>query len=344
MSVQSHSGTRPTLEDVAARAGVSRATASRVLNASPRVSPEAHEAVTAAVVALGYQPNHAARALVTRRSGAVAVVFSEPEPKIFDDPHFAWLIRSAARALADADVQMVLMLVHSPQDQARAERFLAGGHVDGALMFAPHKGDQVLTTARKLPLPVVYAGRPWGSLRGMHLVDHDNQGGGLLATEHLLAMGRTRVVSVTGPLDEHSARDRLAGWQRAVGADEEKTALMTEDGGFSREGGKRAMEALLARVPDLDAAFIASDHMAAGALDALREAGRRVPEDVAVVGFDDHPMIAPHTAPPLTSVRQDTTAQVRHMVSHLLRLLRDEPVKARREVLPTSLVKRESAP
>ncbi|GGP49691.1 LacI family DNA-binding transcriptional regulator [Saccharothrix coeruleofusca] len=343
MSVQSHPGARPTLEDVAARAGVSRATASRVLNDSPRVSPEAQEAVTAAVTALGYQPNRAARALVTRRTGAVAVLFSEPEPKIFDDPHFAWLIRAAARALADADVQMVLMLVHSPRDQARAERFLAGGHVDGALMFAPHKGDRLPAIARKLPLPVVYAGRPWGPLRGLHLVDHDNQGGGALATEHLISLGRKRIGTVTGPLDELSAIDRLAGWRAATGADDETTALLAEEGGFSREGGKRAMAALLERAPDLDAVFVASDLMAAGALDALREAGKRVPDDVAVVGFDDHPMIAPHTVPPLTSVRQDTGDQVRHMVEHLLRLLRDEPVRARREVLPTVLVRRESA-
>lgn len=343
MSVQSHSGPRPTLEDVAARAGVSRATASRVLNASPRVSPEAHEAVTAAVIALGYQPNQAARALVTRRTGAVAVVFSEPEPKIFDDPHFAWLIRSAARSLADADVQMVLLLVHSPEDMARAERFLAGGHVDGALMFAPHKGDQLPALARKLSLPVVYAGRPWGPLRGMHLVDHDNEGGGVLATEHLISLGRKRIAHVTGPLDEHSAMDRLAGWRSATGASDADVALLTEDGGFSREGGKHAMAALLQRVPDLDAVFVASDLMAAGALDALREAGKRVPEDVAVVGFDDHPMIAPHTVPPLTSVQQDTSNQVRHMVTHLLRLLREEPIKAKREVLPTVLVRRESA-
>ncbi|MEU5696060.1 LacI family DNA-binding transcriptional regulator [Actinosynnema sp. NPDC020468] len=343
MSVPSHPGARPTLEDVAARAGVSRATASRVLNSSPRVSPEAHEAVTAAVTALGYQPNRAARALVTRRTDAVAVLFSEPEPKIFDDPHFAWLIRAAARALADADVQMVLLLVHSAEDQLRAERFLAGGHVDGALVFAPHRGDQLPSAARKLPLPVVYAGRPWGPLRGLHFIDHDNEGGGLLATEHLLATGRRRIVSVTGPPDEHSAVDRLSGWRAALGADDATTALLTENGGYSREGGKRAMHALLTRVPDLDGVFVASDHMAAGALDALREAGRRVPEDVAVVGFDDHPMIAPHTTPPLTSVRQDTTNQVRQMVAHLLRLLRDEPVRARREVLPTTLTHRTSA-
>lgn len=334
---------RPTLEDVAAKAGVSRATASRVLNASPRVSPEAQEAVSAAMLELGYQPNQAARSLVTRRTGAVAVLFSEPEPKIFDDPHFARLIRAAARALADADTQMVLMLVHSPADQARAQRFLAGGHVDGALVFAPHQGDQLTAVARKLPLPVVFGGRPWGSLRGLHLVDNDNEGGGALATRHLIELGRRRITSVTGPADELSAIDRLAGWRAATGADDAATALLTEDGGFTREGGARAMAALLERVPDLDAVFVASDLMAAGALDVLRRAGRRVPEEVAVVGFDDHPMIAPHTDPPLTSVRQDADNQVRQMVTHLLSLVRGEPVRAKREVLPTSLVRRASS-
>ena len=343
MPVRPHRAARPTLEDVAAQAGVSRATASRVLNASPRVSPEAHEAVTAAVTVLGYQPNHAARSLVTRRTDAVAVLFSEPEPKIFNDPHFSQLIRAAARALAASDVQMVLMLVHSAEDQARAERFLAGGHVDGALVFAPHKGDQLPSIARKLPLPVVYAGRPWGPLRGLHLVDNDNIGGSVLATEHLMSLGRKCIGTVTGPIDEYSSIDRLEGWRSALNADDATTERLTASGDFTREGGKAAMADLLKRVPELDAVFVASDLMAAGALDALRDAGKRVPKDVAVVGFDDHPMIAPHTEPPLTTIRQDANEQVRHMVEHLLRLLRDEPVKARREVLPTVLVRRTSA-
>jgi DNA-binding LacI/PurR family transcriptional regulator len=175
------------------------------------------------------------------------------------------------------------------------------------------------------------------------LVDNDNIGGSVLATEHLMSLGRKKIVSVTGTVDEFSSIDRVEGWRSAVGADEAMTALMSESGNYNRQGGKTAMAALLQRVPDLDAVFVASDLMAAGALDALREAGKRVPEDVAVVGFDDHPLIAPHTDPPLTTIKQDTNDQVAHMVTHLLRLLRDEPVRARREVLPTVLVRRESA-
>ena len=103
------------------------------------------------------------------------------------------------------------------------------------------------------------------------------------------------------------------------------------------------MTALLAKVPNLDAVFVASDLMAAGALETLLEADKRVPEDVAVVGFDDHVAIAAHTAPPLTSVRQDSDAQVKHMVEHLMKLLRDETVKTKKQMLPTTLVRRESA-
>ncbi|AHI00338.1 LacI family DNA-binding transcriptional regulator [Kutzneria albida] len=334
---------RPTLEDVAARAGVSRATASRVLNGSPRVSPAALEAVTTAVVELGYQPNQAARTLVTRRTGAVAVLFSEPQPKIFNDPHFAGIVKWAATGLAVHDSQMVLVLVHSEEDQLRAQRFLAGGHVDGALLFTPHQDDPLPEAAHKLPLPVVFGGRPWGTLRGLHTVDNDNEGGGELATRHLLDLGCRRVVSITGPSDELAALDRLAGWQRAVHADETQTAHLTESGGFSREGGERAMTELLRRVPDLDGVFAANDLMAAGALTALRAAGKRVPEDVALIGFDDDPSVAPHTDPPLTTVRQEIGTQVQAMIDCLFLLIRGEEPKQRHEVLPVQLVRRRSS-
>jgi DNA-binding LacI/PurR family transcriptional regulator len=343
VAIPSQPDGRPTLEDVAARAGVSRATASRVLNASPRVSPATKDAVTAAMAALGYQPNQAARTLVTRRTGAVAVVFSEPEPRIFDDPHFARLIRTAAAELSAADNQMVLMLVHSPDEQRRAQRFLSGGHVDGALMFTPHRDDPLPGLIRGMPLPVVFGGRPWGSLRGLHLVDNDNEGGAALATEHLLGLGRRRIVTVAGPADELSAVDRLAGWRDTLGVDGAVAERMAVHADFSRDGGEHAMTELLTRVPGLDAVFAANDLMAAGALRALRRAGRRVPDDVAVVGFDDHPVIAPDTDPPLTTVRQDPVTQVRHMVDRLRRLVRGEDPRPRREVLPVHLVRRASA-
>ncbi|MFB9303224.1 LacI family DNA-binding transcriptional regulator [Kibdelosporangium philippinense] len=335
-------GARPTLEDVAAVAGVSRATASRVLNSSPRVSPEAHEAVTAAAQQLGYQPNQAARTLVTRRTGAIAMVVSEPQAKVFNDPHFGTLVRAAASELALIDTQLVLMLGLGEGSHGRAERFLRGGHVDGALLFAPHQDDPLPTTVRKLHLPCVFGGRPWGSLRGLYTVDSDNEGGGYLATEHLLHMGRKTVVSVTGPDDELSSRDRLAGWIRATNAGDAELTHLTESGDYTREGGYHAMNLLLHRVPKLDGVFAANDLMAVGCLQALREANRRVPDDVAVVGFDDNSMIAPHADPPLTTVRQDLGDQVRKMIANLTVLIDGGSVR-KREILPVQLVRRESA-
>ncbi|QUH05075.1 LacI family DNA-binding transcriptional regulator [Saccharopolyspora erythraea] len=334
---------RPTLEDVAARAGLSRATVSRVINDSPRVSPEARELVRVAVRELGYVPNRAARTLVTRRTDAVALVLSEPENKFFDDPFFASTVRTVSQHLSAADTQMVLLLVHREDDHVRIARYLSGGHVDGALVLAPHLDDPLPEAVRDLPLPIVFGGRLGIPEAGLHLVDHDNVGGGRLATEHLVGLGRRTVVTVAGPADEYAGIERLDGWRQATGLDERTAAHRSERGDFTEDGGERAMTALLQRVPELDAVFAANDLMAAGALHALRAAGRRVPQDVAVVGFDDQPAVAPRTDPPLTTIRQDPSLRTEHMVDRMARLIAGEPVPTGRTVLPVELVRRESA-
>ncbi|GAA2808462.1 LacI family DNA-binding transcriptional regulator [Saccharopolyspora taberi] len=328
---------------MAARTGLSRATVSRVINDSPRVSPEARELVRAAVQELGYVPNRAARTLVTRRTDAVALVLSEPENKFFDDPFFASTVRTVSQHLSAAGTQMVLLLVHGPDDHVRIARYLSGGHVDGALVLAPHLSDPLPEAVRDLPLPIVFGGRPGTSEEGLHLVDHDNVGGGRIATEHLISLGRRSVVTVTGPQDEYAGIERLDGWRQATGFDDDEAARRSEPGGFTEDGGERAMTELLARVPDLDAVFAANDLMARGALRALRAAGRGVPGDVAVVGFDDQPAVAPRTDPPLTTVRQDPSLRTRHMVDRMSRLIAGEDVPPERTVLPVELVVRASA-
>lgn len=324
-------------------AGVSRATVSRVINDSPRVSPEAREAVREAVRQLGYVPNKAARTLVTRRTEAIALVLSEGENKVFDDPHFATVVRTATEELSALDTQMVLMLTQDETTHARVLRFLGAGHVDGALVLAPHKTDPLPEAVAGLPIPVVFGGKLWLSEEGLHLVDNDNVGGGKLATEHLLGLGRRTVVTITGPADEQAALDRLAGWRQAMNIDERQAARLSACGEFTRQGGQQAMTELLARVPELDAVFAANDLMADGALRALKAAGRRVPEEIAVVGFDDQPAVAPLADPPLTTIRQNPAEQMRRMVRILLRLVGGEQVQPGREILPTELVRRASA-
>ncbi|MEU3948051.1 LacI family DNA-binding transcriptional regulator [Streptomyces sp. NPDC029526] len=345
---------RPTLEAVAARAGVSRATVSRVVNGGDGVREPLAERVRQAVEELGYVPNQAARSLVTKRHDAVAVIVAEPETRVFSDPFFARQLRGISKELTAHDNQLVLLLTEGRHDHARVGRYLAGGHVDGALVFSLHLADPLPELIQRAGLPTVFGGRPgWTGGRGaddVRYVDSDNRGGARDAVRHLLGLGREHVAHITGPLDQTSAADRLAGYRDVMaGAD----PLLVAEGDFTAGGGERAMRELLDRRPSLDAVFAANDLTAAGALRALREHGRRVPDDVAVVGFDDMLPVAEQTDPPLTTVRQDIEEMGRLMARLLLRDLDRGTPEAEAEaeaggspagvVLPTTLVRRASA-
>ncbi|ALG15077.1 LacI family transcriptional regulator [Kibdelosporangium phytohabitans] len=322
---------------------MSRSTASRALNEETYVSPQARQAVRAAVRDLGYSPNQAARSLVTKRTGGVALVLSEPESMVLDDPYYLVAMRAAFRELANRGSQMLVMFVDNKEDIPRTMKFLDGGHVDGVLVFAPHIGDPLATALRLLRVPVVFGGSSVANGKGLYTVDYDNTSGAKLAVEYLLARGRRRIVTVSGPRDQRSARDRLAGWRETMAAAGLAWEGLAEAADFTQTGGDIAMQRLLDRVPDLDAVFAASDPMAAGAMRALHSAGRRVPDDVAVIGFDDNPRVAPLLDPPLTSVHQDPGEQVREMIEMLLRLLSGEQPPQRHLVLPVSLTTRQSA-
>ncbi|KES08938.1 LacI family transcriptional regulator [Streptomyces toyocaensis] len=337
---------RPTLEAVAARAGVSRATVSRVVNGYDGVREPLAERVRQAVEELGYVPNQAARSLVTKRHDAVAVIVAEPETRVFADPFFARQLRGISKELTAHDNQLVLLLTEGREDHARVGRYLAGGHVDGALVISLHIDDPLPGLIQRAGVPTVFGGRPDFDGRVVY-VDSDNRGGARDAVRHLLALGRSRVAHITGALDQTSAVDRLDGF-RDVMPDADPRLVV--EGDFTSAGGERAMRELLDRRPDLDAVFAGNDLMAAGALRALRERGRRVPDDVAVVGFDDMLPIAEQTEPPLTTVRQDIEGMGRLMARLLLRDLDRTGVPDEAAgggpagvVLPTTLIHRASA-
>ncbi|MET7296125.1 LacI family DNA-binding transcriptional regulator [Streptomyces griseoloalbus] len=340
---------RPTLEAVAARAGVSRATVSRVVNGSDGVREPLAERVRRAVEELGYVPNQAARSLVTKRHDAIAVIVAEPETRVFSDPFFARQLRGISKELTAHDNQLVLLLTEDRDDHIRVGRYLAGGHVDGALVFSLHIDDPLPELIQRAGLPTVFGGRPDGSggRGGVVYVDSDNRGGARDAVRHLLGLGRSRIAHITGALDQTSAVDRLDGF-RDVMVDADPRLVV--EGDFTPAGGEWAMRELLDRCPDLDAVFAANDLTAAGALRVLREHGRRVPDDVAVVGFDDMLPIAEQTEPPLTTVRQDIEEMGRLMARLLLRDLdrtavADENVGGTPSsvILPTTLIRRASA-
>jgi DNA-binding LacI/PurR family transcriptional regulator len=333
---------------VAARAGVSRATASRVVNGGDGVREPLVERVRRAVEELGYVPNQAARSLVTRRHDAVAVVIAEPETRVFADPFFALQLRGISKELTAHDSQLVLLLTEGRDDHARVGRYLAGGHVDGALVFSLHLDDPLPELIHGAGVPTVFGGRPgWGDgARRAVYVDSDNRGGAREAVRHLVGLGRTRVAHITGALDQTSAVDRLDGFRDVRG--DADPGLVVE-GDFTPAGGERAMRELLERCPDVDAVFAANDLTASGALRVLRERGRRVPDDVAVIGFDDMLPVAEQTDPPLTTVRQDIEEMGRLMTRLLLRDLDHRAGKQGADgapagvVLPTTLVRRLSA-
>ncbi|MFH0245004.1 LacI family DNA-binding transcriptional regulator [Streptomyces sp. HK10] len=316
-------GPRPTLEAVAAHAGVSRATVSRVVNGGAGVRKSLRDRVQASVAELGYVPNSAARSLVTRRTGAVAVVIAEPETRVFSDPFFAQQLRGISRELAACDTQLLLMLLEGRTDYDRIGRYLAGGHVDGALMFSLHRDDPLPSMANASGLPTVFGGRPgWPGAEDdpeLLYVDTDNRGGARQAVEHLRRRGRRRIAVITGPLDQTSALDRLDGYLDALGVSGPDPALVAH-GDFTAEGGERAMAELLDRSPGLDAVFAGNDLTATGALRTLRARGLRVPQDVAVIGYDDLEQAA-WSEPALTTVRQDIQGMGRMMAELLLRRL-----------------------
>ncbi|EFC80707.1 transcriptional regulator, LacI family [Parafrankia sp. EUN1f] len=339
----------PTLEAVAELAGVSRATVSRVVNDSERVSPEARDAVNAAIAELGYVPTRAARSLVTRRTDTIALIMHERSDTVFADPFFASMLRGVNHALTSTDLQLVLIQIQGDPQRDRALRYVGNGHVDGVLLISLHGDDALATSVSKAGVPLVMAGRLLTGDR-VDSVDADNVGGARLAVRYLVTAGRRRIATIAGPQDMSVGVDRLRGYteeMQAAGLPGSADWIATGD--FTEAGGRAAMERLLTEHPTLDAVFAASDLMALGALQALRAAGRRIPTDVAVVGFDDT-ALAPYADPPLTTIRQPVERLGEEMVHLLLRRINDSAgagsgagADPSAVVLPTELVIRSSA-
>jgi DNA-binding LacI/PurR family transcriptional regulator len=329
----------PRIEEVARVAGVSKSTVSRVINGEAYVSSKAREAVLKAIVSLGYSPNQAARTLAGSRSNCIALIVSEQGSRVLSDPFFAGVLRGVHSELAGHRVQLVLMMSQEGDEQDLVN-YLSAGHVDGALVISLHGQDPLPRTLADAGLPIVVGGRPLGA-PGVPYVDSDNFSGGLAAARHLTGIGRRRIGTVAGPKDMAVGMDRLSGWRRGLGEAGVATDLVAY-GDFTPESGATAMDELLDREPELDAVFVAADIMALGALQSLHSRGKRVPDDVAVIGFDDL-ALASTAVPPLTTVRQDVEQLGRTMTWRLLAELAGEDGLPPSVLLPTSLIARSSA-
>lgn len=280
-------GVAVTLEDVARAAGVSRATASRVVRGDHGVSEERARAVRSAVSSLGYVPNRAARSLVTRRTDTVALVVPEPDQRIFSDPFFAVTVQAVSQALEDTDIQLVMAFADRAGSHQRLRSFLHDGHVDGAIVASHHQIPGQIETFMRAPIPVVFIGRPAQSTSSLAWVDVDNREGGRIAARRLLEGGSRAPAIITGTLDMVAAQDRLEGFTQEMA-----TVGITPrvvQGSFTHDSGARAGVDLapLIREGAVDAVFASSDLMALGAMGVWRREGIRVPDDVSVVSFDD---------------------------------------------------------
>ncbi len=334
------SRTAPTLEMVAERAGVSRATVSRVVNGSPRVTDETLAAVNAAIAELNYTPNRAARSLANRRSMAIALVIPEDTTRFFGDPYFAAIVQGISTVLENTDYVLNLHLASSTGSFDKTVSYLLGGNADGALVVSHHTGDHVLAELGS-SIPVVFGGRPLDpQATDSYYVDVDNAIAAADGTRYLIEQGRRRIGTIAGPDDMPAGIDRLEGWRSAL-KDAELASTAIAHGDFTLAGGIRATRELLDAHPGLDAIFVASDLMAMGTVTVLRERGIAVPDQVAVMGFDDSPA-ALASEIPLTTVRQPSVEQGERMARILLGLLNGETMP-RRHIMPTEVVVRESA-
>lgn len=329
---------------VAAEAGVTRSTVSRALNGEPDVSQATIQHVREVASRMGYVPNRAARSLASARSMAIALVIPEPGQLALADPHLISIMAGVSRRIEASDYLLNLMVSSDGSSgggaSSKLQRYLASGVVDGVLVASQHTRDEWLLHLHDT-LPVVFGGRP-SELTDPpnYFIDVDNRGAASAAVRYLIDSGRRRIATITGPADMSAAWDRTEGWRDALVEAGLSTALEVP-GDFTADSGAAGMRQLLDAHPDVDAVFAANDVMAAAAVSVLLNAGRQVPSDVAVVGFDDS-SAALTARVPLTTVNQPSERMGELMADTLLRILAGETVPVS-TVVESRLVRRASA-
>jgi LacI family transcriptional regulator len=332
-----------TLEEIGKLAGVSRSTVSRVVNGSANVSEVVRERVGQVIHQTGYHPHAAARSLVTHRTRVIGVVIPEALTKLFTDPFFPLLLRGVTETCNSHDYHLMLSLFSGPDGQFDMHRrVIRSGYLDGVIMASTRLDDPLVARLLQDKVALVMVGRHPDER--VNYVDTDNLGAARMATEHLIRLGHKKIATLTGPLNMLQAQDRVAGFRQAM--DAHRYSLpesLVVEGDFTEGSGYEGMTRLLAVRPS--AVFAASDAMAVGALKAIRHAGLRVPDDIALVGFDDVP-IAEAIEPALTTVRQPIERLGSMATELLLTLIEagssEEPRLVQRIVLPAELIVRQS--
>lgn len=332
---------RLTLDQIADIAGVSRATVSRVVNGHPNVSDRVRERVQQVITTTGYEPNRAARSLASNRSHMIGLFIPlVGQSELFADPYYGKLISGISHECNQLGY-ILSLFIFDTRDAERTmfARVINSGFLDGFVITASTLDNPYTALLNEREIPFVMVGRA-SDAEHVCTVDADNIGGAYMAVSHLIRTGYQRIAIIAPELNTAVGQDRLAGYKQAlterqIPIDE---ALIAE-GDFTFEGGANAMRQLMPQRPR--AVFGGSDLMALGAMQAIREAGLRVPDDIAVIGFDDFP--AGSTAnPPLTTIRQPVEQSGSIAVRTLIDNINTKTVHMRRTILPVELIIRQS--
>lgn len=330
-----------TLEDIAKQAGVSRSTASRVVNNDPNVSDSVRLKVQEVILETGYHPHAAARSLASHRSWMIGLVLPRTVSTFFTDPYFPRLTQGVAQACNQHNYTLALFLLDTKEDEKRIFPLISRkGQLDGILLQTADIGDRLIDRLVSSDFPLVIAGRPFNA-DGISYIDVDNVAASYRAVSHLIQLGYRRIGTITGRLYGTTGIDRKEGYLKAIrehGLNVDERLIV--EGDFTEKSGYLAMQELLTLQPD--AVFAASDTMAVGAIRAVREAGLHVPEDMAFVGFDDLP-IASLPDFNLTTVRQPIYQFGAKAVDTLIDLIENGIKPSRRIIMDTELIIRDSS-
>lgn len=329
-----------TLEDIARQAGVSRSTVSRVVNEHPNVSDRARQRILKVIEATGFHPNEAARTLASQRSWMIGLALPRSVSSFFADPYFPRLTHGIAQACNQYNYTLGLFLIGSKEDEEKIfPRISRKGLLDGILVQSGQTGDQLIDRLTHSNIPFVIAGRPFHT-QDVSYIDVDNVFASCNAVRHLIQLGYKRIGTIAGSTNSTVSIDRLEGYHKAL----EEAGLPSEEnliveGDFTEASGYQAMQQMLPAKPD--AVFAASDTMAIGAIRAVFEAGLKIPDDVAFVGFDDQPLTT-FQGPQLTTVRQPVVQFGFKAVEILIDLIENGVKPARKVIVETELVIRDT--
>jgi LacI family transcriptional regulator len=326
-----------TIKDVSEYAGVSKATVSRVINGTSRVSPDKKSKVEQAIEVLGYRPNTIAQALASSKTGSIGIIVPE-----LGGPFYSGILHSIEGKLRRLGYHAVVTAgSNTEQGQRESVEFLLGRKVDAMILHTQHLCDDYLIDLVNKGVALVVVNRSIDQL-AHNCIEIDNKLGGKLATEYLLRMGHRNIACITGPLCKSDARGRLQGYREALqNAGILFDEALVAEAGFTEESGVEAMESLLAKGRPFSAVFACNDHMAFGAFEVLKQRNIKVPEQISLVGFDDI-LFARYITPPLTTVNfpieEMSTQAVQLVIQILNKNKRDVSFKLSPTLVPRSSV------